>query len=227
MANENILSGGIVPPAVALTNAEMASFNEGFNAVTALYDEYGPDSLSYILRSEKPTYVLGAEYAKAAFGQNFGGIVGSSGINMQLIRSATVLSQGSSTPVYTWSKNITTTGWGSLFGSKTTQFTLKNSQGGNTVVNTYKNVMFVATHIIDSVKPLYDEIQIGANSTDYPIYPVTTQKIGGRYVIKLPMPLVILNDTQFYVMANYQRLGTASPQLLGFQYALHTYATLQ
>ncbi|MHB8552825.1 MAG: hypothetical protein ACYDAO_04475 [Thermoplasmataceae archaeon] len=221
------INGGAQIPGETLTATEEANFKQAFEAIAALYDEYGAEPLSGILGKEVMSYKQGAEMAKVDLQGEFGGSLGTNGINMQLIRSATLLTQGASSPVYTWAKNFTSIGWQALFGDSSTPLVLTSSAGGSTVSSTYQNVDLVATHIIDTVRPLYDEIQIFYNRKPYPVFPVTTQKIAGLYVTKLPAPIQVPNKANFAIMANVQRTGSASPQLLGLQYAKYAYAITQ
>lgn len=222
-----IINGGEDIPIAPLTATEEQLFRDSFSSIATVYDEFGEKALTSILAAEAKYYKLGAEMAKVDLNSAFGGSLGTNGISVQTIRSATLLTQGASTPVYTWGKTFSATGWQGLFGTKSVPLTLTSSAGGATTASTYQNVDMVATHIIDTQKPLYDEIQIYYNQKPYPVFPVTAQKLAGVYAIRLPAPIVLPNKDSFAIEANVQRTGSSSPQLFGLQYPKYGYAITQ
>jgi hypothetical protein len=221
------ISGGAMLAYENLSSNELTQFDIALKYATTIYDRYGTEPLSSILNEFKDPFLYVASIAKKYFATTFGGILSNSGFNMQPIRAATLLSQGAASPVYNWGRNFTTLGWQSLFGSDSSPFSLGTTGNGTAVTTTYKRVMIVAPVIIDLVPPKYDEIRVGISTVKYPVMPVTYTKVGNVYVTRFPAPLLLPADSQFFVEANIQELGSGSPRLAGFQFVTSDYAALK
>lgn len=231
-----ILTGNYKPNRLQLSSnattgetSEKQYFDQGFEAITTLYDRFGSAGISEILKQYKSIYLTGAEMAKAEFkGATFGGEIQNSGFSMQMIRAATVLTQGASTPTYTWTKNITSTGFQAFFGSKdsnlSTGIVATSPLTSNSVAYTQDNVVLMFTHLLSHTPPKFDEILPGIGSTNYPIFVTTYERISDLYVTQLPGPYFIPLNSQFYLEGNFQRLGTEDTQLLGVQFVRSSYA---
>ena len=229
MANTTILSGNYKPNTMALSPTESDLFEQGFDAIATVYDTYGTTALSDILRSFKNLYKTAAGFAKADFqGATFGGTTENSGFNMQLIRAATVLTQGASTPVYSWTRNITSTGFQAFFGSKDAPLSMGNVASPplttTSVAYTYQNVVLFFTHLLSHTPPKFDEIMPGIGSTNYPIFVTTYERVSNVYITQLPSPMYVTVNGQFYIEGNFQRLGIEDTQLLGVQFVKSSYA---
>lgn len=226
--NPAFLAGGSVPTYENLTSEELAQFDIALKSFADLVAIQSDSTLSNIILSERNAYLFAASIAKQQFdGATFGGIIAQTGFNMQPIRAATLLTQGSTTPVYSWTKSFTSAGWQGLFGSQSAPLTLGTTGNATYVGTTYKRVMIVATHIIDNVPLPFDEIQIGVQKQLYPVMPVGITNISNVYLYKFPAPILVVLDGQFFVQANVQRLGTFNPRLLGLQFVTSEYAMIE
>lgn len=224
------LTGTDIPDYESLTSEEETLFNVGFSQITATTDYLNNTALSDSLRQFKNDYKIFIETAKYSFKQAFGGTLLASGFNMQLIRAATLLTGSGSTATYDWTKSIGNAdlGWGSLFGSFTSPINLGTSNSSNALGNTYNQVSMLATHLVDTVPPLYDEIQVKIQGTTYEVYPTRfTEVIERVFITRLPAPMFIKVNGQFAIEANYRRTGQSNPQFLGLQAAPYSYASQQ
>jgi hypothetical protein len=221
------LTGGDYPDYQQFNAQEQQLFDIGFNQITALEDYFSTETLAHTLRAFKKDYNIAAEAAKNYFNQSFGGTLLSSGFNMQLIRAASILTGSGSSPVYDWTKSVSATGWASLFGTFSNPINLGTTNSALTLGNTYNNLTIMATHLMDTVPPLYDEIQIKIGNATYEVYPVRFQAIERVFVYRLPAPMFIKMNGTFAIQANFRRTGQSNPQLLGLQFAPTAYASQQ
>lgn len=152
-----------------------------------------------------------------------------SGFNLQMIRATTVRTQSASSQVYTWSQNITSTGWQSMFGTQADPYTtgISSTLGTNSAAYTQDRVNLFITHLLSHTPPKFDEVQFGVGTTKYNVFPTTYERISDIYVTKLPEPMFIPLNSTYFFLANYQRTGTDDTQLLGAAYVLSSYASLQ
>lgn len=225
-----IITGNYEAPQISLTGPESALFDEAFSALSTLYDTYGQAPLSQILSPYKQLYKQAAQMAKAQFkGATFGGLMMNSGFNMQLIRAVTVLTQSKTSPVYGWSQEYDTTGWQSMFGSQADPFStgVANSLGPNSAAYTLDRVNLFVTHLLSQTPPKFDEMQFGVGTTKYNVFPTTFERISNVYVMPLPEPMFMPLNSVYFFLANIQRLGTDTTQLLGAQFVQSSYASLQ
>lgn len=226
--NPVFLSGGQMPQTADLDSDELQQFDLALQSIADIVAIQSDTTLANIILNERDAYLYAASIAKQQFnGATFGGLLGNSGFNMQTIRAATILTQNATTPVYSWARNFTTLGWQGLFGSHSSPLTIGTTGNATYVGTTYKRVMFVATHILDDVPFKFDEIQVGVNKITYPVMPVAINKISNVYLAKLPAPMLVILNGQFYVDGNIQYLGQSNPRLLGMQYVTSDYATLE
>lgn len=225
----NVISGNYQAPQISLSGAEQQTFNEAWDAFSTLYDRFSQGALSSILGPYKNLYLAAAEMAKAQFkGATFGGLMYNAGFNMQLIRAVTVLTQGNSTPVYKWARTFTTTGWQAYFGDKNNFYVTGIANGStNSATYTLDRVNLFVTHLLSHQKPLHDEMQFGIGTTTYNVFPTTFERISDVYVMPLPAPLFMPLNSQYYFMANIQRLGVDDTQLLGATFVTSQYASNQ
>jgi hypothetical protein len=217
-----------MPQTADLDSDELQQFDLALQSIADIVAIQSDTTLANIILNERDAYLYAASIAKQQFnGATFGGLLGNSGFNMQTIRAATILTQNAATPVYSWARNFTALGWQGLFGSHSQPLTIGTTGNATYVGTTYKRVMFVATHILDDVPFKFDEIQVGVNKITYPVMPVAINKISNVYLAKLPAPMLVILNGQFYVDGNIQYLGQSNPRLLGMQFVTSDYATLE
>lgn len=222
------LTGTDQPSYESLNQEEQDLFDIGFGQISSQVDYLNSAPLSNILKDFKQDYNIFIQTAKYALKQQFGGTLLASGFLMQLIRAASILTpSGASTPTYDWTTNTTDVGWAKLFGTFSSPISFNTTNSNLALGNTYNNVTMLATHLIDTVPPLYDEIQIKVAGTTYEVYPTRFQVLERVYVTRLPSPLFVKLNGQFAIEANYRRLGQSNPQLLGIQAAPYAYAAQQ
>lgn len=222
------MTGGTIPAFTSLSPAELALFERTLNHATRIYDKQGQDVLSAIFRAKHDDYLYAASVMKQAFNNlEFGGDTTPAGFNMQEIMAVTLLSQAASPLIYSWAKNITSTGWQAFFGSSSSKLTLGTSGTSTSPGVTYKRVGFLATHLYSTIKPKYDAIQVGVKSNTYPVYSTRFSLLGDIYVAELQAPLLVTPDDSFFIMQNAQRIGQDDTALGGFQFVTSQYAILQ
>ena len=222
------ISGGQEPSYMDLTPGEIQLFNSALAATAEIVTYDSDTALANLILKERDNYLFAAAVAKQQFnGKTFGGLLGQTGFNIQAIRAATILTQASASAVYPWDQNFTTKGWQALFGSQASPFTVGTTGTATYIGTTYQRVMFLATHLIDTVPFKFEEIRLGVSKISYPVQVLHVNKISNVYVAKLAAPLLVTINQQFFIEANVQYLGGDVPALFGMQYVTSDYAVIE
>ena len=194
--------------------------------------------LSAFLISQRDALLYSAAIAKNQLPKKaFGGLLGSGGFNMQMLRPVTILGNvnvsdggGGGTFVKSWARTFTTTGWQALFGSNANSdpVSLGVTGASTTSLTTYNRVVTAAPYLLSTGStPRYVEIKPFVKNVAYPVYPLHWQKLSDIFLAKLPGVLLgQLNDT-FSVEANIATAGDDEPQLFGLQFVTNDYAVLE
>ena len=192
--------------------------------------------LSSILLSERDTFLVVASIAKKQFGVPFRGLNGQGGYNMQLIRPVTVLSNipanlgggGGTTPILTWKRYFSSTGWQALFGTPQNPVNLGVSGNGNSAMTTYKRVIQVIPYLLSTgPSPRVQEIQVSVLQTTYPVYPISWLKLSDVYLAKLNGTIFVNLNGTWSIQANIGSVGMDEVIPFGLQFVTSDYAVLQ
>ena len=230
----NFISGNIGTMTFEnLTSSEIAMFDRDLRLLA--YMTSLQRDLSSILLEQRDAFLVGASIAKKQFGVPFRGLNGTGGFNMQLIRPVTVLSNiptnlggGGGTPVLTWKRYFSQTGWQALFGNPSNPVNLGVTGNGTSAMTTYKRVLMEIPYLLSTgPSPKVQEIQISVLQTTYPVYPLSWLKLSDIYIAKLPGVLFANLNGTFSIQANIGTTGVDEIIPLGLQFVTSDYAVLQ
>lgn len=230
MVNVQVLSGNLQVPAAPLTAEDKDHFDQAWEAFMSVYDMFGKTALSDVLAGYKALYQTAVGMAKSAFkGAAFGGANFNLGFNMQEIRAVTMRTQSSASLVYDFDQNISATGWAALFGSQSAPFNtgINSTLGPQSPAYTNNNVFTFITHLYSISPPLFNEFQFGIGTTTYAVQVARFKQVSDVYITQLANPIVLPLNTNWWMMANFRRLGTESTAPLGTALVTSAYAALR
>ena len=229
-----VLSGNTQYPQITPSPDELAIFYRDFQRMATMYSLQR--DLTQLLYDDAETYAAMVGIAKGSIGTNpiFRGVSAQGGeIGMQLIRAITVENPGISpgqTPVQSWVKNYTSTGWQGIFGSASNKIDLSQfGTGGSSATNLNGRVMLAFGALLNPVtSPKVSEIQITVGTLTYPIWNIDWEPAGDLFYAKLPGVVLIPVNQNFYINGNIQPgPGLDATQLFGLTFATGTYLSLE
>lgn len=151
----------------------------------------------------------------------------SSQVGMQLIRAITVMNpniQPGQTPVTSWYRVFTKTGWQPIFGPVSTGQTGLANGGATQLQN---NVALAIIGMLDTLPPKVTEYQIQVENTTYTVESATYLPMSNIYFYKFPGLVYVGKNTSFTIYGNVQVPGPTNLQLFGLTFAIGTYLTQQ
>jgi len=226
-----ILTGGQTSlNQMELTADELAIFNRDIRRIAEIYSLSA--NLQELLLQDRDAYLVAAKVAKAAFGGlKFAGLsaAGSAQFGFQLIRAVTIMNPGitSGTPVLTWSRIFTSTGWQNIFGSPTNPVSLaQTGLGGVSATNLNKRVVLAFGALLETApSPPLAEYRFHVGNTDYPVQAVTWLPATNIFYAKLMGVFLIGTNGSFYMRGNIQPSANVQSnlQLFGLTFATGDY----
>lgn len=227
-------SPGSPPSATDLTKVERDVFDADLRRVA--YETSLQRDLSSFLLSQRDALLYAASIAKNQIPKKaFGGLLGSGGFNMQMIRPVTILGNvpaaqggGGGAFVGTWDRSFNATGWQALFGDNTNPVSLGVTGSATTALTTYQRVVIAAPYLLSTGStPRYVEIKPFVKQTAYPVYPLHWLKLSNVFLAKLPGVLLGQINDSFAMEANIGTAGDDTPQLFGLQFVTNDYSVLE
>ncbi|MEM3290444.1 MAG: hypothetical protein QW046_02910 [Candidatus Micrarchaeaceae archaeon] len=230
VAGPVILSASTEAVGAQFSEDELAIFNRDLAIMAempALQRDLGNMLLKY-----SDVLLSAAELAKAQLGSGsltFAGLnaTASSQLGMQLIRAITVMNPNivnGQTPVTTWYRSFTTTGWQTIFGPLNTGQTGLANGGATQLQN---NVALAILGMLDTLPPKVTEYQVSVQNTTYTVEPATYLPALNVYYYKFPGLVYVGKNTQFAIYGNVATPGPSNLQLFGVTFAVGTYLTRQ
>jgi hypothetical protein len=228
-----LITGGVTPAQTPLTPEEEARFERDFERMVKIFAL--ERSLIDFIMEDKEHYKVACECAKAALGNlPFMGILASGpGVfGMQLIRAVTVLNPGiaqGATPVTTWIRNVPSTGWMDLFGSRANPVSLAQTGSGPTSATNLKDRVVLAfgglLELSDS--PKIGEVWVQLENVSYPIHNISWLPASNFYYAPLHGVYYVGKNGKFFMRGNAYATGTLALQLVGVCFATGDYLTLE
>lgn len=226
-----ILTGGAQLNQTPLTPEERKIFFRDLRRIAQIYSLSA--ELSALLLEDAQAYLVAAQVAKATLGTNlvFAGLSasGSAQLGMQLIRAVTVMNVGitTGTPVLTWNRTFTSTGWQNLFGSPANPVSLAQfGLGGTSATNLNGRVVLAFSAFLETAPtPVVAEYRVHVGNTDYQVHPITWLPATNVFFARLEGVFLITKNNSFYVRGNIQPSAgvTSNLQLFGLTFATGDY----
>jgi hypothetical protein len=226
-----LITGGVKPAQTPLTPDEEATFERDFERMTKIIAI--ERNIAEFIREDKDHYKIACECAKASLGNlPFMGILASGpGVfGMQLIRAVTVLNPGiatGATPVTTWIRTVTSTGWMNLFGSEANPVSLAQTGSSPTSATNLKDRVVLAfgglLELSDS--PKIGEVWVKLENVNYPIHNISWLPASNFYYAPLHGVYFVGKNGKFYMRGNAYATGTLALQLVGVCFATGDYFT--
>lgn len=237
--NAAVITGNASVASVPLTAAEQAIFTRDLSRLATMYSL--ESHLFRLLMDDAATLASVAALAKGSIGTNptFSGIFANGNeIGMQLIRSATVMSNNTvnnpalAAPVYNWVQTFAASGWTNVFGSSTSYVDLSSTGiAGFPVTNTQNRVMLAIIALLDAATaPQLQEVHFQVMNVTYPVQALAWQPATDIYYAKLGGIYTIPVNARFYMRGNVQPSTTGGldqTELFGLAFATGDYLTYE
>ena len=234
-----VITGGATINGIDLTPTEAAVFKRDLARIATLTTL--ERDLYELLMDDADALMAVAALAKGSIGTNphFTGLLASGNeIGMQLIRSATVLSNNTvnnaalAAPVYNWVRTFAASGWTDVFGSSASPVDLSSTGiTGFPVTNTQNRVMLAIIALLNTaVAPQLSEIRFHVDNVDYPVEPIAWEPATDLFYAKLQGIVVVTVNDRFFMRGNVQPSSTGgqdATQLFGLTFATGTYDTYE
>jgi len=238
--NTQVINGNSKIASIALTSEEQAVFQRDISRLAVMYSLAAP-SLSALLADDWGALQAIAALAKGSIGTNptFSGSVASGNeIGMQLIRSATVLSNNTvnnaaaAAPVYNWVQSYAANGWTNVFGSSSSYVDLSSTGiTGYQVTNTQNRVMLAILGLINpACAPQLQEVRFHIQNVDYPVEPIAWEPATDLYFAKFQGIYLVPVNGRFYMRGNVQPSTTGGQdqtELFGIAFATGDYLSYE
>ncbi len=235
----DIINGNSKIASIPLTGSEQAIFKRDLARIGSIYALQRP--LYDLLMSDADALMSLASLAKGSIGTNptFTGLLASGNeIGMQLIRSATVLSNNTqnnsakAAPVYSWVQTYTASGWTNVFGSAASYVDLSSTGIATySVTNTQNIVMLAVIALLNPIpSPQLQEVRWHVQNVDYPVEPIAWQQATDLYYAKLQGIYTIPVNGRFYMRGNVQPSTTGGidqTELFGLAFSTGNYLSYE
>ena len=197
-----------------LAGTEAEKYDFGFNYISEKLARIDPD-VAALFEEKKSFYRDVAEVAKFEFDLAFGGIKPDSNeFGMCVIPPRPFIGSN------TWGVSVSSAGWIDVFGSSSSPISGSGTAGQK------RMYAFNGLIIYSGPAPVYLRFHI--NGVDYPVLSVEeVVRVPRRnsYIkyVKLPWPILINTQGQFYMRGCYWETGTSEIAPIGLMYAEYTY----